>query len=61
MGGIDSIAEYLLANPVFLTPILFLVAVLVFAVLKKLLKLAVIMAIAAGLYILLVEYAGRTL
>ena len=33
-------------------------AMMVFAVLKKLLKMAVIVAIAAGLYLLLVEYLG---
>ncbi len=53
-----GIVEYLLANPIYLAPILLLVATLVFALLKKLLKLAVIVAIAAGLYLLLVEYLG---
>ncbi len=53
-----GIVEYLLANPIYLAPILLMVAVMVFAVLKKLLKLAVILAIAAGLYLLLVEYLG---
>jgi hypothetical protein len=53
-----GIVEYLLANPIYLAPILFIVAMLVFAILKKLLKLAVIMAIAAGLYLLLVRYVG---
>ncbi len=53
-----DIVEYLLANPIYLAPILLLVATMVFALLKKLLKLAVIVAIAAGLYLLLVEYLG---
>ena len=53
-----GIVEYLLANPIYLAPILLMVAMIVFAVLKKLLKLAVILAIAAGLYLLLVEYLG---
>lgn len=53
-----GIVEYLLANPIYLAPILLMVAMMVFAVLKKLLKLAVILAIAAGLYLLLVEYLG---
>lgn len=53
-----GIVEYLLANPIYLAPILLMVAMMVFAVLKKLLKLAVILAIAAGLYLLLVEYFG---
>jgi hypothetical protein len=54
-----GIVEYLLANPIFLAPILLLVAMLVFAVLKKLLKVAAILAIAGALYLLLVEYLGR--
>jgi len=53
-----GIVEYLLANPIFLAPILLLAAMLVFAILKKLVKLAVILAIAAGLYLLLVRYMG---
>lgn len=53
-----GIVEYLLANPLYLAPILGLVAMMVFALLKKLLKMAVIVAIAAGLYLLLVEYLG---
>ena len=53
-----GIVEYLLANPIYLAPILLLVAMMVYALLKKLLKMAVIVAIAAGLYLLLVEYLG---
>ena len=50
-----GIVEYLMANPIYLAPILLMVAMMVFALLKRLLKLA---AIAAGLYLLLVEYLG---
>lgn len=50
--------EFLLANPVFLAPLLLVAAVFVYAVLKKLLKLAAILAIAGGLYVLLVRYFG---
>ena len=53
-----DIIEYLLANPIFLAPILLLAAVMVFALLKKLLKMAAIVAIAGALYLLLVEYFG---
>ena len=53
-----GIVEYLLANPIYLAPILPMVAMMVFALLKRLLKLALIAAIAAGLYLLLVEYLG---
>ncbi|MEX2048348.1 MAG: hypothetical protein WEB90_02095 [Gemmatimonadota bacterium] len=53
----DLIA-YLLANPIFLAPILLLAAMMVYAVLKRLVKLAMIVAIAGGLYLLLVEYFG---
>lgn len=54
----SHVIEYLLANPVFLAPILLLAAVMVFALLKKLLKMAAIVAIAGALYLLLVEYFG---
>jgi hypothetical protein len=54
----SAVIEYLLANPVFLAPILLLAAVMVFALLKKLLKMAAIVAIAGALYLLLVEYFG---
>jgi len=54
----DGIVEYLLANPIFLVPILLLAAIMAYAVLKKLLKMAVIVAIAGGLYVALVEYFG---
>ena len=53
-----GIVEYLLANPIFLAPILLLAAMLVYAILKRLVKLAVILAIAGGLYLLLVRYVG---
>lgn len=53
-----EIVEYLLANPIFLVPLLLIAAALVFAVLKKLLKMAAIVAIAGVLYVLLVEYFG---
>lgn len=54
----DDVVEYLLANPIFLAPILLVAAMLVFALLKKLLKMAAIVAIAGVLYVLLVEYFG---
>lgn len=54
----SGILEFRLANPVFLAPLLLVAAVFVFAVLKKLLKLALILAIAGGLYVLLVRYFG---
>jgi hypothetical protein len=53
--------EYLLENPIFLAPILLLAAMMVYALLKRLLKLAVIVAIAGALYLLLVEYFGAGL
>ncbi len=58
MNEINELVGYLLANPIFLVPLLFAAAMMVFALLKKLLKLAAIAAIATGLYILLVEYFG---
>lgn len=55
----SGILEYLLASPILLVPVLLIAAMLVFAVLKKLLKIAAILAIAGALYILLVEYLGK--
>lgn len=51
--------EFLLATPVLLAPLLIIVAMIGFAILKKLLKFAAILAIAGVLYMLLVEYVGR--
>jgi len=61
MEGITGLVEYLLANPMYLIPILLIVAVMVYAILKKLLKIAAIVAIAGGLYLALVEYFGTGL
>ena len=49
-----GIVELLLANPIFLIPILLFAVIMVYALLKKLLKQAAIVAIAGGLYILIV-------
>jgi len=53
-----DIVEYLLANPLYLAPLLLVAAMIVWALLKKLLKMAAIVAIAGVLYVLLVEYFG---
>ena len=53
-----GIVEFLLANPLFLIPVLLLAAMMVYALLKKLLKMAAIVVIAGALYVLLVEYFG---
>lgn len=53
-----DIVDYLMANPIFLAPILLMAAMMVFAVLRKLLKMAVIIMIAGALYLLMVEYFG---
>ena len=58
MVQVNELVEFLLANPLFIVPLLFAVAMIVFAILKKLLKLAAIAAIATALYVLLVEYFG---
>lgn len=55
---VAGVVDFLLANPVFLAPLLLVAAVFVYAVVKKLLKLAVILAIAGGLYVLLLRYFG---
>ncbi len=56
-----GIVEFLLANPLFLIPLLLLVAVMLYALLKKLLKMAAIVMIAGALYVVLVEYFGTGL
>ena len=61
MTYVNSILEFLLANPLFLVPILVLVAMAVYAILKKLLKLAAIIVIAGVLYMLMMEYLGSGL
>ena len=61
MAYVSTILEFLLANPLFLLPILVLVAMVVYAILKKLLKMAAIVVIAGVLYMLLVEYLGSGL
>jgi len=55
----DGIMERLLATPIVLIPILLIAAMLVFAVLKRLLKVAMVLLIAGALYVLLVEYFGQ--
>lgn len=58
MDRIDGVVQYLLANPIFLIPVLLIVATMAFAILKKLVKTAAIVAIAGALYLLLLEYFG---
>jgi hypothetical protein len=55
---VAGILEYLLANPVFLAPILLMAAVVIYGIVKKLLKMAFIVAIAGGLYVMLVQNFG---
>jgi len=55
---VAGVIEYLLAHPLYLGPILLLVAMMVWALLKKLLKMAAIVAIAGGMYLALVKYFG---
>ena len=57
----EGVIEYLLANPLFLIPILPLVAMMAYALLKKLLKMAAIVVIAGAMYVALVEYFGTGL
>ncbi len=54
-----GIVDFLLATPLLLVPILLIVAMFVFAILRKLLKIAAILVIAGALYVLLVQYLGR--
>jgi hypothetical protein len=52
----NDVVEYLVANPILLIPILLIVAMVVYAIIKRLLKVAAIVVIAGALYVLLVEY-----
>ena len=54
----DGIFEFLVTNPIVLFPALLMLAMLLFALLKRLLKMAAIVAIAGVLYVLLMEYVG---
>ncbi|MGB0543685.1 MAG: hypothetical protein ACPGPI_08175 [Longimicrobiales bacterium] len=57
---LHSVLQYLLSNPVFLVPILGVAAMAMYGILKKLIKLAAIAAIAGGLYLLMVRYLGTS-
>ena len=50
--------EFLVENPIVLVPLLLIIAVFLFAVIKKFLKLLAIATSAGVLYILLVDYFG---
>jgi hypothetical protein len=54
----NGVLQYLIQHPLLLAPILVVAAALVFAILKRLLKVAVILLIAGALYVLLVRYMG---
>jgi hypothetical protein len=58
---LDDIVDFLLATPVLLFPLLIIAAMIAFALLKRLLKVAVILAIAGVLYALLLENFGQGL
>ena len=57
---LHSVLQYLVSNPVFLVPILGVAAMVIYGILKKLIKLAAIAAIAGGLYLLMVRYLGTS-
>ena len=54
----QDIADFLITNPIVLFPMLIVGAIITLALLKKLLKMAAVLAIAGVLYVLLVEYFG---
>ena len=56
--GVVGIVQQLLSRPVYLAPILLLVAMVIYAILKKLVKMALIVAIAGALYLLLLQNFG---
>jgi hypothetical protein len=54
----SEIVGYLLERPILLAPLLLVVATLLYGVLRRLVKMAAIAAIAGVLYVLLIEYFG---
>lgn len=54
----SGVVEYLLAHPILLVPVLLIAATIIWALIKKLLKMAAVLLIAGALYLLLVEYFG---
>lgn len=54
----EGILQFLLASPLLLIPLLIVAAMMVFALLKRLLKLAAVLAIAGALYVFLAEYVA---
>ena len=55
---LTAMIESLIENPTLLIPLLLIIGVVLFAVLKRLLKLLAIVVIAGTLYVLLVNYIG---
>ena len=55
---LTAMIESLIENPILLIPLLLITGVVLFAVLKRLLKLLAIVVIAGTLYVLLVNYVG---
>jgi len=55
---VSGVVEYLLAHPILLVPVLLIAATIIWALIKKLLKMAAVLLIAGALYLLLVEYFG---
>lgn len=52
----EGVLQFLLATPLLLVPLLLVAALVVFALLKRLLKLAAVLAIAGALYVFLADY-----
>lgn len=55
---VQSVLEFLLSNPVYLVPVLAVAAMLMYSLLKKLIKLAAVVAIAGGMYVMMLRYLG---
>ena len=58
LASLEGVFASVLGNPVILFPVLLIAAFVVYSLLKRLLKLAAILLIAGGLYLLLVDYVG---
>ena len=58
MDKLQHVADFLIANPIVLIPLILVAAIVVYAVLKRLFKVAAVLAIAATLYVLVMERFG---
>jgi len=57
---VNGVPSFFLENPILLVPVLLILAMWIYAIAKRLLKLSAILLIAVALYFILVEYVNAT-